>query len=168
MSKRGKKITLCAFRPLVPLLGFPFIGSPCFRSFGPPTHWVCFFSPFALLKTLFTLYKLFAGNFHFKRLLLLTQYFYCLYSYLLTMEQIYGFSGTLPNVYVLMYINGKTPALFPGLFAYCPIPFSYLPFEQRKCDCTPRGLSYSVPPFISFIAKHTGAGFPLIGYSGLK
>nr|UVX57490.1 MAG: hypothetical protein [Bacteriophage sp.] len=30
------------------------------------------------------------------------------------------------------------------------------------------GLLYSVPPFISFIAKHTGAGFPFTGNSGLK
>nr|DAO10499.1 MAG TPA: hypothetical protein [Caudoviricetes sp.] len=62
--------------------------------------------------------------------MLLTQYFYCLYSYLLTTGQIYGFSGTLPNVCNLTYINGKTPALFPGLLLYRPIPFSYFPFEQ--------------------------------------
>lgn len=30
------------------------------------------------------------------------------------------------------------------------------------------GLVYSVPPFISFIAKHTGASFPFTGNSGLK
>jgi hypothetical protein len=29
-------------------------------------------------------------------------------------------------------------------------------------------LEYSVPPFISFIAKHTGSGFPFTGNSGLK
>ena len=60
--------------------------------------------------------KLFAGNFHFKRLLLLTQYFYCLYGYLSTTWQIYGFSGALPNVCYLMYINGKTPAIVSGAF----------------------------------------------------
>jgi hypothetical protein len=32
------------------------------------------------------------------------------------MGQIYGFSGTLPNVYVLMYINGKTPVFVSGAF----------------------------------------------------
>jgi hypothetical protein len=64
----------------------------------------------------FTLYKLFAGNFHFKRLLLLTQYFYCLNGYLSTTGQIYGFSGALPNVCYLMYINGKTPAIVSGAF----------------------------------------------------
>lgn len=48
------------------------------------------------------------------------------------------------------------------------MPISYLPFEQRKCGWVPRGLVYSVPPFIVFIAKHTGAGFPFTGNSGLK
>lgn len=48
------------------------------------------------------------------------------------------------------------------------MPISYLPFEQRKCGLVPRGLVYSVPPFIIFNAKHTGAGFPLTGNSGLK
>ena len=48
------------------------------------------------------------------------------------------------------------------------MPISYLPFEQRKCGWVPRGLVYSVPPFIIFNAKHTGAGFPLTGNSGLK
>jgi hypothetical protein len=61
--------------------------------------------------------KLFAWNFHFKRLLLLTQYFYRLNGYLSTTGQIYGFSGTLPTVCSLSHINGKTPALFPGLIA---------------------------------------------------
>ena len=72
---------------------------------------------------MFTLYKLFAGNFHFKRLLLLTQYFYCLNGYLLTTGQIYGFSGALPNLCYLMYINGKTPAFVSGVIcsigAFC-------------------------------------------------
>ena len=48
------------------------------------------------------------------------------------------------------------------------MPISYLPFEQRKCGWVPRGLVYSVPPFIIFNAKHTGAGFPFTGNSGLK
>ena len=74
--------------------------------------------------------KLFAGNFHFKRLYCLIQYFLYLGGYLLTTGQIYGFSGALPNLCYLMYINGKTPALFPGLLLYRPIPFSYFPFEQ--------------------------------------
>lgn len=67
--------------------------------------------------------KLFAWNFHFKRLLLLTQYFYCLNGYLLTTGQIYGFSGALPNLCYLMYINGKTPAFVSGVIcsigAFC-------------------------------------------------
>lgn len=61
--------------------------------------------------------KLFARNFHFKRLYCLNQYFLYLGGYLLTTGQIYGFSGTLPTVCSLSHINGKTPALFPGLFA---------------------------------------------------
>jgi hypothetical protein len=72
---------------------------------------------FALLKTLLTLYKLFAGNFHFKRLLLLIQYFVYLGGYLLTTGQIYGFSVGYPIGCPLMYINGKTPALFSGAIA---------------------------------------------------
>ena len=48
------------------------------------------------------------------------------------------------------------------------MPISYLPFEQRKCGWVPRGPVYSVPPFIIFNAKHTGAGFPFTGNSGLK
>ena len=71
---------------------------------------------------MFFVCKLFAGNFHFKRLLLLTQYFYCLNGYLSTTGQIYGFSGALPNVCTLMYINGKTPALFSG--AYCLLSYT--------------------------------------------
>lgn len=67
--------------------------------------------------------KLFAWNFHFMRLLLLTQYFYCLYGYLSTTGQIYGFSGALPNLCYLMYINGKTPAFVSGVIcsigAFC-------------------------------------------------
>lgn len=67
--------------------------------------------------------KLFAWNFHFKRLLLLTQYFYCLNGYLSTTGQIYGFSGALPNLCYLMYINGKTPAFVSGVIcsigAFC-------------------------------------------------
>ena len=67
--------------------------------------------------------KLFAWNFHFKRLLLLTQYFYRLNGYLSTTGQIYGFSGALPNVCNLMYINGKTPAFVSGVIcsigAFC-------------------------------------------------
>ena len=67
--------------------------------------------------------KLFAWNFHFKRLLLLTQYFYRLNGYLLTTGQIYGFSGALPNLCYLMYINGKTPAFVSGVIcsigAFC-------------------------------------------------
>ena len=72
---------------------------------------------------MFFVCKLFAGNFHFKRLLLLTQYFYCLNGYLLTTGQIYGFSGALPNLCYLMYINGKTPAFVSGVIcsigAFC-------------------------------------------------
>jgi hypothetical protein len=66
---------------------------------------------------LLTLCKLFARNFHFKRLYYLNQYFLYLGGYLLTTGQIYGFSGTLPTVCSLSHINGKTPALFPGLIA---------------------------------------------------
>jgi hypothetical protein len=47
----------------------------------------------------------------------LNQYFLYLGGYLLTTGQIYGFSGTLPTVCSLSHINGKTPALFPGLIA---------------------------------------------------
>lgn len=72
---------------------------------------------------MFFICKLFAGNFHFKRLLLLTQYFYRLNGYLLTTGQIYGFSGALPNLCYLMYINGKTPAFVSGVIcsigAFC-------------------------------------------------
>lgn len=72
---------------------------------------------------MFFICKLFAGNFHFKRLLLLTQYFYRLNGYLSTTGQIYGFSGALPNVCTLMYINGKTPAFVSGVIcsigAFC-------------------------------------------------
>lgn len=72
---------------------------------------------------MFFICKLFAGNFHFKRLLLLTQYFYRLNGYLLTTGQIYGFSGVLPNLCYLMYINGKTPAFVSGVIcsigAFC-------------------------------------------------
>lgn len=72
---------------------------------------------------MFFVCKLFAGNFHFKRLLLLTQYFYRLNGYLSTTGQIYGFSGALPNVCTLMYINGKTPAIVSGVIcsigAFC-------------------------------------------------
>ena len=67
--------------------------------------------------------KLFAWNFHFKRLLLLTQYFYRLNGYLSATGQIYGFSGALPNLCYLMYINGKTPAFVSGVIcsigAFC-------------------------------------------------
>ena len=72
---------------------------------------------------MFFICKLFAGNFHFKRLLLLTKYFYRLNGYLSTTGQIYGFSGALPNVCTLMYINGKTPAIVSGVLcsigAFC-------------------------------------------------
>lgn len=72
---------------------------------------------------MFFVCKLFAGNFHFKRLLLLTQYFYRLNGYLSTTGQICGFSGALPNVCTLMYINGKTPAIVSGVIcsigAFC-------------------------------------------------
>lgn len=72
---------------------------------------------------MFFVCKLFAGNFHFKRLLLLTQYFYRLNGYLSTTGQIYGFSGALPNLCYLMYINGKTPAFVSGVIcsigAFC-------------------------------------------------
>lgn len=72
---------------------------------------------------MFFVCKLFAGDFHFKRLLLLTQYFYRLNGYLSTTGQIYGFSGALPNVCTLMYINGKTPAIVSGVIcsigAFC-------------------------------------------------
>ena len=72
---------------------------------------------------MFFVCKLFAWNFHFKRLLLLTQYFYCLCGYLSTTGQIYGFSGALPNLCYLMYINGKTPAFVSGVIcsigAFC-------------------------------------------------
>lgn len=72
---------------------------------------------------MFFICKLFVGNFHFKRLLLLTQYFYRLNGYLSTTGQIYGFSGALPNVCTLMYINGKTPAIVSGVIcsigAFC-------------------------------------------------
>lgn len=72
---------------------------------------------------MFFVCKLFAGNFHFKRLLLLTQYFYRLNGYLSTTGQIYGFSGALPNVCYLMYINGKNPAFVSGVIcsigAFC-------------------------------------------------
>ena len=70
-----------------------------------------FLFPVASLKRVYP-YKLFAGSFHFKRLLLLSQYSYRLNGYLLTTGQIYGFYDTLPNVCYPMYINGKTPALF--------------------------------------------------------
>lgn len=59
--------------------------------------------------------KLFAWNFRFKGLLLLTQYFVYLNGNNSTTGKIYGFPGALPNLCTFMYINGKTPALFPGI-----------------------------------------------------
>ncbi len=73
------------------------------------------FPLFTSLKRCLPFCKLFARNFHFKRLYCLIQYFLYLGGYLLTTGQIYGFSGTLPTVCSLSHINGKTPALFPGL-----------------------------------------------------
>lgn len=74
-------------------------------------------SPVYLLKTLLTLCKLFARNFHFKRLYCLNQYFLYLGGYLLTTGKIYGFFAALPTVCSLSHINGKTPALFSGACA---------------------------------------------------
>jgi hypothetical protein len=109
----------------------------------------------------FTLYKLFAGNFHFKRLLLLTQYFYRLNGYLSTTGQIYGFSGALPNVCTLMYINGKTPAFVSG--AFMPIVLirfrtSHLSNENNVAFhggcCIPFPLSFPLLPNIPGRAFH--------------
>ena len=92
-------------------------------------------------------YKLFAGNFHFKRLLLLTQYFYCLNGYLLTTGQIYGFSGALPNVCTLMYINGKTPALFPGLLCLLSYTVFVSPIWATKIMLRSTGVAVFRSPF---------------------
>ena len=62
----------------------------------------------------------------------------------------------------------QNPGFVSGADCLIAYAYSYLPFEQRKCGWVPRELVYSVPPFISFIAKHTGAGFPFTGNSGLK
>lgn len=90
--------------------------------------------------------KLFAWNFHFKRLLLLTQYFYCLNGYLSTTGQIYGFSGALPNLCYLMYINGKTPAFVSGAFLPLVLKWWVVGFP---CYPKPK-LLYSV------LVTHTG------------
>lgn len=67
--------------------------------------------------------KLFARNFHFKRLCCLIQYFLYLGGYLLTTGQIYGFFAALPTVCSLLHINGKTPAFVSGVIcsigAFC-------------------------------------------------
>lgn len=73
------------------------------------------FPLFTSLKRCLPFCKLFARNFHFKRLYCLIQYFLYLGGYLLTTGQIYGFFAALPTVCSLSHINGKTPALFPGL-----------------------------------------------------
>ena len=109
MSNRGQNLTFTPFRPLALFL----IGSFAFVSFVPGF----ILSPVFLLKTLLTLCKLFARNFHFKRLFCLIQYFLYLGGYLLTTGQIYGFFAALPTVCSLSHIPGKTPALFSGAFA---------------------------------------------------
>jgi hypothetical protein len=110
---------------------------------------------------MFFVCKLFAGNFHFKRLLLLTQYFYCLNGYLSTTGQIYGFSGALPNLCYLMYINGKTPAFVSG--AFMPIVLyrfrtSHLSNENNVAFhggwCIPFPLSFPLLPNIPGRAFH--------------
>lgn len=107
MSNRGSKSAFYAFSSfgLVPYRLL------CLCSFVPGF----ILSPVYLLKTLLTLCKLFARNFHFKRLYCIIQYFLYLGGYLLTTGQIYGFFAALPTVCSLSHINGKTPALFPGL-----------------------------------------------------
>lgn len=96
---------------------------------------------------MFFVCKLFAGNFHFKRLLLLTQYFYRLNGYLSTTGQIYGFSGALPNVCYLMYINGKTPALFPGLLCLLSYTVFVSPIWATKIMLRSTGVAVFRSPF---------------------
>ena len=160
MSNRGQNLPFTPFRPLAWFLigSFAFVLS--FRALSFPL--------FTSLKRCWPFCKLFARNFHFKRLYCLIQYFLYLGGYLLTTGQIYGFFAALPTVCSLSHINGKTLALFPGLLLYRPIPFSYFPFEQWKCGSTPNVILYVCPSLVSFNAKHTGRGFPFIGYSGLK
>lgn len=107
MSNRGQNLPFTPFRPLAWFLigSFAFVLS--FRALSFPL--------FTSLKRCLPFCKLFARNFHFKRLFCLIQYFLYLCGYLLTTGKIYGFFAALPTVCSLSHINGKTPALFPGL-----------------------------------------------------
>lgn len=151
MSNRGQNLP---FTPFVLWLA-PY-RLLCLCSFVPGF----ILSPVYLLKTSLTLCKLFARNFHFKRLYCLNQYFLYLGGYLLTTGQIYGFSGTLLTVCSLSHINGKTPALFPGLIAYCLCLFrtSHLSNENNVAFhggcCIPFPLSFLLLPNIPGRAFH--------------
>lgn len=90
--------------------------------------------------------KLFARNFHFKRLCCLIQYFLYLGGYLLTTGQIYGFFAALPTVCSLLHINGKTPAFVSGAFLPLVLKWWVVGFP---CYPKPK-LLYSV------LVTHTG------------
>lgn len=115
MSNRGQNLPFTPFRPLAWFLigSFAFVLS--FRALSFPL--------FTSLKRCWPFCKLFARNFHFKRLYCLIRYFVYLGGYLLTTGQIYGFFAALPTVCSLSHINGKTPAFVSG--ADCLIAYAY-------------------------------------------
>lgn len=111
-------VKICLLRLFVLWLGSLSAPLPFFFRSG-----LLSFPLFTSLKRCLPFCKLFARNFHFKRLYCLIQYFLYLGGYLLTTGQIYGFFAALPTVCSLSHINGKTPALFSG--AFMPY-FSYI------------------------------------------
>jgi hypothetical protein len=153
MSNRGQNLPFTPFRPLAWFLigSFTFVLS--FRALSFPL--------FTSLKRCLPFCKLFARNFHFKRLYCLIQYFLYLGGYLLTTGQIYGFFAALPTVCSLSHINGKTPALFSG--AFMPIVLYRFRTSHLSNDnaigfhggwCIPFPLSLSLLPNIPGRAFH--------------
>jgi hypothetical protein len=78
-----------------------------------------------------------------------------------TTGQIYGFSGALPNLCYLMYINGKTPAFVSG--AFMPIVLYRFRTSQLSNEnnvafhggwCIPFPLSFPLLPNIPGRAFH--------------
>lgn len=110
---------------------------------------------------MFFICKLFAGNFHFKRLLLLTQYFYRLNGYLLTTGQIYGFSGGIAKPLLSHVHKRQNPGFVSG--AFMPIVLyrfriSHLSNENNVAFhggcCIPFPLSFPLLPNIPGRAFH--------------
>lgn len=108
MSNRGQNLPFTTFRPLAWFLIGSFAFFLSFRALSFPL--------FASLKRCLPFCKLFARNFHFKRLYCLIQYFLYLGGYLLTTGQIYGFFRRIANrLFSLTYKRQNPGFAFRGL-----------------------------------------------------